>query len=101
MLKHIVMFKVKEECNGKSKQELLAQGAKILDGFKGTIPTLLDFEYKLNMPGTPDVNFDIALFCEFNSIEEMDEYKNHPKHLEFRAFITEVREQRACIDYEI
>ena len=35
------------------------------------------------------------------SMEDLDAYQKEPKHLEFGAFISQVRESRACIDFQI
>ena len=100
MIKHIVMFKLKEEANGKSAKENLAGALELLKNFQEEIPSLVHFEAKTNHPEAPESNYELALVCDFNDIQGLNEYQVHPVHKNFGAYITSVRESRACIDYE-
>ena len=40
------------------------------------------------------------VICDFDDIEGLNAYQIHPTHKAFGAFITPLRESRACIDYE-
>jgi hypothetical protein len=42
----------------------------------------------------------VALIFDFNSPEDLQNYQDHPTHKAFGAFIGQIRENRACIDYE-
>lgn len=99
MIKHIVMFSFKKD-QEKSKEELLATAKSMLQDFEKEIPSIKKFEFVTNAEGAPDNNCDLALICDFEDLEGLNEYQNHPKHLEFAKFITAVRDNRACIDYE-
>lgn len=101
MIRHIVMFKLKKEADNKCKAELLETAQSLLQNFKEEIPALKKFECVMNSDEAPDSNCDIALICDFDNIEGLDEYQKHPKHLKFAEFIVKVRESRACIDYEV
>lgn len=100
MIKHIVMFKLKEEAEGKPKEENLKEALKKLSLFKASIPSLVDFKAVINSKEAPSDNYDLSLICDFNDIEGLNEYQVHPLHKEFGAFISLRRESRACIDYE-
>lgn len=100
MIKHIVMFKLKEEANGKSAKENLDKALKLLKNFEQEIPSLVHFEVRTNSPEAPESNYELALVCDFNDIAGLNEYQVHPVHKNFGAYITPVRESRACIDYE-
>lgn len=101
MIKHIVMFKLKEKTGDKSKAEILETASLMLQNFENEIPAIKKFECVTNVKEAPESNCDLALICDFDDIDGLNEYQNHPKHLEFAKFITGVRESRACIDYEI
>ncbi len=94
------MFKLKEEANGKSAKENLAGALELLKNFQEEIPSLVHFEAKTNHPEAPESNYELALVCDFNDIQGLNEYQVHPVHKNFGAYITSVRESRACIDYE-
>jgi Stress responsive A/B Barrel Domain len=100
MIKHIVMFQLKENDGNKSKAEILEVAKSMLQNFENEIPTIKKFEYVVNAKDAPANNCDLALICDFDDMDGLNEYQNHPKHLEFGKFITGVRESRACIDYE-
>lgn len=100
MIKHIVMFELKQEANGKTREENLEQALDMLADFQAQIPTLESFEARTNAKEAPMDNYHLALICDFKDMEGLNEYQNHPVHKAFGAFITPVRERRACIDYE-
>lgn len=100
MIKHIVMFRLKAEAEGKSKEENLKEALEKLTEFKGAIPDLVEFEAKTNSKEAPQDNYDLALICDFKDIEGLNNYQVHPVHKAFGAFISLRHEGRACIDYE-
>ena len=101
MIRHIVMFKLTDEFDGKSAYEnaLIARDKALK--LKEFIPEILKLDVVVNSKEAPQSNFDIALICDFESIKTLDIYQVHPKHKEFGKYITELREDRACIDFEI
>ncbi len=101
MIKHIVMFKFKEEANGNAKAENLAQAMFRAKEMNETIDCKISIKPMLNVKSSDDRNFDFVLLCEFESIEQLEQYKVHPVHVAFGKFITPLRESRAYIDYEV
>ena len=100
MIKHICMFKMKETANGKSGYENALEAAALLEGFEQKIPSLKKIEVKVNSKDAPQDNFELVLICDFDNIDGLNEYQKHPVHVEFAKMLGEVRESRACIDYE-
>lgn len=100
MIKHIVMFKLKAEANGKTAKENLEGALERLTNFQQEIPSLVHFEARTNAPEADETNYELALVCDFNDMQGLNEYQVHPVHKNFGAYITPVRESRACIDYE-
>lgn len=101
MLRHIVMFKLSESLTPEERTKMLQTSADLTKNFKRDIPSLTDFQFVVNSAKAPESNYDIALICDFDSIKDLDLYQEHPVHKEFGSFITKVRENRACIDFEI
>ncbi|MGL5434431.1 MAG: Dabb family protein [Lachnospiraceae bacterium] len=101
MLRHIVMFKLSESITPEERKAQLQEAFDLTKDFKADIPTLVDFQLVTNSDQAPVSNYDIALICDFDSIEGLDQYQEHPTHLKFGAFIHKIRESRACIDFEI
>lgn len=101
MIKHIVFFKLAETAEGKSKAENAQYIKEQLESLIQVIPQIKKIEVGINAPGAPASNFDIALYSEFESLEELDIYQNHPEHKKVAAYIGKIRTDRACVDYEM
>ena len=95
MIRHICMFKLKEDNKQGNLEELLVRVQTLK-----TIEQVCGFDVVCNAQGMPDSNYDVALIFDFNSPEDLQTYQDHPTHKAFGAFIGQIRENRACIDYE-
>lgn len=99
MIRHICMFQLKEEADGRTKAENVQKALELSDILK-VIPTVEAFEIVTNSPAAPESNYEVSLIIDFKDIDGLHEYQIHPNHVEFGDFIKAVRESRACIDYE-
>jgi hypothetical protein len=100
MIKHIVFFSLAENAEGKTKLENAEIIKFELENLANFIPEILKIEVGINCPGAPKTNFDIALYSEFESLETLDIYQEHPEHKRVAAYIGKVRTARAAVDYE-
>ncbi len=91
---------MKESANGKSGYENAVEAAARLQELDGKIPSLKKIEVKVNSKEAPQDNYELVLICDFEDVEGLDAYQKHPLHVECAKMIGEVRESRACIDYE-
>ena len=92
MIRHIVMWKFRPGTE-REQQEFLTG----LKGLQGVIPQLLRSEVAVNvLPG----NYDAVLVAEFDSLEDLDAYKNDPRHKAVSALCKSIREDRVAVDYE-
>ncbi|MDD4994266.1 MAG: Dabb family protein [Paludibacter sp.] len=101
MIKHIVFFGLADNAEGKSKIENAEIIKYELENLKNFIPEIKMIEVGINAPNAPKTNFDIALYSEFESLEALDTYQEHPEHKRVAAFIGKVRTSRAAVDYEV
>ena len=92
MSRHICMFKLK------NKDDVPAVLAKTVT--LEEIPQIRSFLVVTNDSRTPEKNYDLSLIFDFDSVEDLNIYRDSEPHLAFRQFITPLRELRACIDYE-
>ncbi len=99
MIKHIVMFKLKE-ADGKTEYENALEAQKRFDNVIAEVKELKKGEVVINSKDAPESNYTIALICEFDDIAALNAYQVHPVHVEFGKFIGTVKTDRACIDYE-
>lgn len=99
MIKHTVMFKLKE-ANGKSEYENALEAKERFNKVIENVKELKKGEVVINSADAPENNYTIALLCDFENIDDLNAYQVHPVHREFGAFIAEIKTDRACIDYE-
>lgn len=99
MLKHIVMFKLKE-ANGRSEYDNALEAKKRFEDVIAKVEELKKGELVINSVDAPESNYTIALICDFDDIDGLNAYQVHPVHKEFGGFIAEIKTDRACIDYE-
>ena len=100
MIKHIVCWTMKENADGCSKKENMAKVKAALEALKGKIAVVRSLEIGLNFDHTPDA-FDISLYAEFNSKDDLKVYQDHPEHLAVVELLRKVRDKKVVVDYEI
>lgn len=101
MIRHVCMFKFKEEAQGRSKAENVAITKNMLDLLPEKIEYILSSQtYVGDSCQKPD-NYDLILISDFDSLETLEKYKIHPDHVAVGDFMRPVRISRTCIDYRI
>lgn len=100
MLKHIVMWKLKDQAEGADRSANAKKMKELLDACAGIVPGILKFEVALAQPGL-EATYDVVLYSEFADRASLDAYQEHPQHVALKPFIGAVREARQCMDYEI
>lgn len=100
MIKHVVMWKLKENAEGSSKIENGELIKSKLENLKGEIKELKDIEVGINIVADPGA-YDVVLYSVFDNKENLKKYAIDPKHLEVVDFIKKVVESRIVVDYEI
>ncbi len=99
MIKHIVMWKLKDEAHGNDK----ATNAKLikekLEALDGKIDGLLKIEVGIDFVGNN--NLDVVLYSELSSKEALDTYQNHPLHQAILPFVRDAVTERKAVDFEI
>lgn len=93
MVKHIVLFKVKE---GENVAEVAKIAEAALLPLVGKIEGLNYVELKQTYAG-----MDIALYCELESKEAMAFYADHPLHTEAKTKFFHLLSDRVAADYEV
>ena len=100
MVKHIILWQLKDELQGAEK-DAVKQGIKEgLEGLQGVIPGLL--EIKVNTNGLASSNADVMLDSSFESEEALKAYAVHPAHVEVAdRKVRPFTKTRACLDFEV
>ena len=99
MLKHIVMWTFKPEAEGADKAANLVRAKALLDACAGLTPGMRMLEVAIAQPGL-ECTYDLVLYAEFDDAAALDAYQNHPQHLAVKPFISAVRLERQCMDYQ-
>ena len=97
MVKHIILWTLKEEFNNDEVKSGIKQG---LEALIGVIPGLV--EIKVQTEKLESSNADVMLYSVFESEKALKEYAVHPAHVEVAN--TKVRpftQTRSCIDFEV
>lgn len=100
MIKHIVMWKLKDFAEGADRAVNAVKMKQKLDACANLSPGTLKFEVALAQPDL-EATYDIILYSEFTNKEALAEYAAHPAHKAIIAFIGAVRAERQCMDYDI
>lgn len=100
MVKHVILWKLKEEFLAEEKQQIKAGIKEGLEGLAGQIPGMT--EIKVNIDGLPSSTVDVMLDSTFETAEALKNYSTRPKHVAVAD--NKVRPYtaiRSCMDYEI
>ncbi len=101
MIRHIVMFKFKEEAEGKNKKENVLATKAMLEALPAKIPQILASTVEIGAEGANPENADLILISDFESFETLNQYIVHPDHKAVGAFMRPLRESRAAIDFTV
>ena len=93
MVKHIVLYTLKE---GVDKEEAVKLIASVLEPLVGKIPGLLELEVRRAFNG-----MDYALYSVFESREALETYAVHPLHREAKTHFFHLLDSRVAADYEV
>lgn len=100
MIKHIVMWTLKENAEGADASTNAIKMKEMLEGLKGRIPGLLHIEVSFDIiDSLPECS--VVLYSEIESLSALADYQNHPEHLACVAFIKNVVNERRVLDYNI
>ena len=100
MVKHVILWNLKEEFDANKKQEIKAGIKKSLEDLKGKIPGLTEIKVYTN--GLETSNADLMLDSSFESFEALKAYAIHPDHVYAAdTFVRPFTASRSCLDFEI
>ncbi len=97
MINHVVLFKLIDYPEVE-KQKLINEMRLLLEDLDGKIEELKYIEvgvnYELNAK-----SYDLVLISHFDSIEALDKYRVHPEHKKVLNRFSEIRLERAAVDF--
>ena len=94
MVTHIVMWNLKEE----NKEENALNIKRALEGLNGRIPGMLKLTVNR---GYNEKGFDLCLYSEFETREDVLNYRDNPLHVACQAIVHAAMSERVVCDYEV
>lgn len=99
MIKHIVMWKLKDTAEGKTKLENAKWIKKNLEGLFGVVKEIKHMEVGVNI-NKSDMAFDAVLISHFETLDDLETYRSNPAHVKIAQYIKNVRDDRVVVDFE-
>lgn len=97
MIKHIVLFKFKASGQKETQmQEIKNQLEQLVD----IIPELKEIHIGINI--NPNEKWDLILEALVENWSDLDLYAKHPAHQHIiNTYIAPIKEDRACVDFQV
>lgn len=76
MVKHVILWKLKEELTAEEKENVKAGIKEGLEGLAGKVPGLVDV--KVNINGLPTSTVDVMLDTTFTDADALKAYSTNP-----------------------
>jgi len=101
MIRHIVMWKLKEEAAGASKKKNAEKLKLILEGLKTSIEEIKNVEVGIQIDEGHEQAMDVVLICDFENELDFQMYTRNQHHKKAVKFIDAVIEKRLFVDYYV
>ncbi|MGN0557339.1 MAG: Dabb family protein [Acutalibacteraceae bacterium] len=96
MVKHIILWKLKNEHNTDDVRRGIKNG---LESLRGKIPGLAEIRVQTNALETS--NADVMLYSVFDDYAALKNYSVHPEHVKVAdTFVRPFTAVRTCMDFE-
>lgn len=100
MVKHVIIWTLKEEIKAEEKENIKANIKVGLEGLKGQIEGLKEITVHIN--GLESSNTDLMLDSTFESVEALKGYAIHPAHVDVaNNKVRPYTQIRSCFDFEV
>ena len=100
MVKHVILWTLKDELSDEEKISVKKGIKEGLEGLKDKVPGIIDI--KVNINGLASSNADLMLDSTFESEDALKGYAVHPEHVAVAdSKVRPYTKIRSCLDYEI
>ena len=100
MVKHIILWQLKDELSAEEKKVIKAEMKEALEGLVGKIPGLL--EVKVQTEGLASSNAEVMLDTSFTDEAALKVYATHPEHVAVaNGKVRPFTKTRLCLDFEV
>lgn len=101
MIRHIVMWKLKDEAEGASKEKNAQKLKLILEGLRTNIEEISAVEVGIQTNPEGDEALDVVLICDFETELDFQMYTRNAHHQKAISFIETVADERFYVDYKV
>lgn len=99
MVKHVILWKLKESVAGAEKEKVLREMKENLEALVGKVPGLVSLTIVTEV--LTSSNADVMLDSVLESEEALKGYQSHPDHVAVaNTYVRPFTEVRLCLDYE-
>lgn len=100
MVKHIILWQLKDELSEQEKKDVKAGIKAGLEGLAGKIPGLVDIKVQIDYLASS--NADVMLDSIFEDEASLKGYAVHPEHVKVAdGNVRPYTKTRVCMDYEV
>lgn len=100
MVKHIILWQLKDELSDDEKSKIKQEIKEGLEGLKGEIPGLIDICVQIDK--LESSNADLMLDSTFEDESSLKSYAIHPAHVAVAdGKVRPYTKNRVCLDYEV
>lgn len=100
MVKHVILWNLKEEITGKEKEEIMKNIKEGIEGLIRKVPGIIDI--KVYYDALDSSTADIMLDSTFESEEALKGYAVHPEHVKVAdTLVRPYTAKRSCLDFWI
>jgi hypothetical protein len=100
MVKHVILWTLKDELSAEEKQKVKAGIKEGLEGLAGKIPGMTEIHVYTN--GLETSNADVMLDSTFETFEALKGYAVHPDHVAVAdGAVRPYTKIRSCLDFEV
>ncbi len=100
MVRHIVMWTLKEEVDGVAAKDNAAKMKEMLEALSGRINGLKHIEVSYDIVAA-EPECHVVLCSEHDDVDALNHYQEHPEHQACVAFVKSVAASRKALDYQI
>lgn len=100
MVKHIILWQLKEELQGEEKEQVKNNMKAHLEALVGKVPGLISMQIVID--GLESSNADVMLDSTLEDEAALKGYAVHPEHVAVAdTYVRPFTAVRTCMDYEV
>ena len=99
MIEHIVMIKISDSYNAKTKLAKIQEIKSLLENLPAKIKEIKSYEVGFNISTSPNAS-DLVLASSFDSLETLEIYRVHEEHQKVISKIKEYASSTTVVDYK-